>query len=670
MSQKFVCSRFGACVAVGLLIGTLILADQARAQDTTTRMINFMSAGTDGTFGFHLREVDGPILANSMDNVAFYPASTIKVLEHLHAMRDVEAMNSDLDTTMVTSCPPTAVCTQCNPECPAPVAMSGVNCTDNPNSMATCGVPTVQMSLRCAIQRMMYISDNRATNALQDFFGGGTASVGRAAMNMTASAVVGMSASTALQHKLACGNIANNPFNTSTASDLALLYEQVATNAAVLDPTLLETFRALMENETNDSLVNNITNTANQEAAVLGMMASDADVVAFNNGVRVYSKGGNIGNGIASIAGLAELPSVQDCSPTTRRYAFSVFIVNAMNNTFGSNLRPLAAELLRDVINEALGAVQCDRPPDLSVPAPILLECNEPSGVDGADPQVTAWLAQASSMDMCSDPSLIDDAPGFFPADCAPGHQTDVTFTTFDECGNTSFDVSTVTVVDSTGPQVSVPPPLVLECNAPGGVPGNDPAVLGWLAQAEAEDVCASADVDDNAPGLFPAGCGSGAETTVDFTGIDTCGNQTLESSTVTVTDTTAPEVSCSVDLDRIWPPNHKLVDVGLSINVSETCDAEPTVVVTVHSDEHPADAPGAGGPTHCPDAVIGPDNTVQVRAERSGPSDGRVYTITATATDTCGNQGFCQVQVGVPKSKKSPATNSGATYDATQCGS
>ena len=43
----------------------------------------------------------------------------------------------------------------------------------------------------------------------------------------------------------------------------------------------------------------------------------------------------------------------------------------------------------------------------------------------------------------------------------------------------------------------------------------------------------------------------------------------------------------------------------------------------------------------------------VQLRAERSGTGDGRVYTITITASDASGNQSTATVDVRVPHDRK-----------------
>jgi hypothetical protein len=229
-----------------------------------------------------------------------------------------------------------------------------------------------------------------------------------------------------------------------------------------------------------------------------------------------------------------------------------------------------------------------------------------------------------------------------------------------------------VTAADVTPPEVTAPDPITLECNSPGGIPGSDPDVQAWIAAATAEDECEGpiGTIDDDAPGFFPSACPPGAETTVNFSAMDSAGNVGAASSTVTVADTTAPEVNCAVAVPVLAPPNHNLVDVGLTFSASDVCDASPlAMAVSVRSDEDPAVELGAGGDVHCEDALVGPDGSVTLRAERSGAGDGRVYVITVSATDNCGNVGTCEVAVEVRQSENgTPAVDSGQAFDPTTC--
>lgn len=182
-------------------------------------------------------------------------------------------------------------------------------------------------------------------------------------------------------------------------------------------------------------------------------------------------------------------------------------------------------------------------PPALTVPLPLNLECNAPGGVLRTDPQIQAWLAAATGSDICDVANLSDDAPGIFPSACTPGASTTVNFQAADSCANTTTLPSTVTVRDTTPPVLTVPADIVVECNSPGGVPRTDPQIQAFLAAATASDVCDGATVANDAPALFPSGCGPGATTTVTFTALDNCGNPTVRTARVTVRDTTPPAV-------------------------------------------------------------------------------------------------------------------------------
>ncbi|MDI6752088.1 MAG: hypothetical protein QME07_04430, partial [bacterium] len=113
----------------------------------------------------------------------------------------------------------------------------------------------------------------------------------------------------------------------------------------------------------------------------------------------------------------------------------------------------------------------------------------------------------------------------------------------------------------------------------------------------------------------------------------------------VTVVDTTPPVISLVINPNTLWPPNHKMVKVT-TVSATDICDANPTVVISVTSNE-PID--GLGDGDTAPDWQIDPDGTVWLRAERSGTGTGRIYTITVTATDASGKVATATGTVSVP---------------------
>ena len=107
-----------------------------------------------------------------------------------------------------------------------------------------------------------------------------------------------------------------------------------------------------------------------------------------------------------------------------------------------------------------------------------------------------------------------------------------------------------------------------------------------------------------------------------------------------------APVISgASVDKPVLWPPNHQMVDVTVSYDVTDNCGTT-TTALSVTSNE-PVNEDGDGNTS--PDWEVLDAHHVRVRAERSGSGNGRIYTITITATDSAGGSSNQTVTVSVP---------------------
>ena len=131
--------------------------------------------------------------------------------------------------------------------------------------------------------------------------------------------------------------------------------------------------------------------------------------------------------------------------------------------------------------------------------------------------------------------------------------------------------------------------------------------------------------------------------------------------------DTEAPDITVATEVLGLWPPNHKYTTFTLAdfdVSVSDNCecaDLEATIAY-VTSDE-PDDAKGGGDGNTTDDIVMVDDYTVKLRAERDGGGDGRVYTITISATDYAGNIGTASCQVIVPHDRKGLPKNIGNQF-------
>ena len=137
------------------------------------------------------------------------------------------------------------------------------------------------------------------------------------------------------------------------------------------------------------------------------------------------------------------------------------------------------------------------------------------------------------------------------------------------------------------------------------------------------------------------------------FKMIDAFGQYGEATTRASVVDTTPPTIaSVAASPNRLWPPNHRLVPVSVTVDVVDICDATPTCQITSVSSNEPIDGPGDGHTT--PDWVITGDLTVDLRAERAGTGTGRMYTIEVECTDSSGNSATKTVPVRVPKSQGS----------------
>ena len=119
----------------------------------------------------------------------------------------------------------------------------------------------------------------------------------------------------------------------------------------------------------------------------------------------------------------------------------------------------------------------------------------------------------------------------------------------------------------------------------------------------------------------------------------------------VNVYDTTPPVIeTLSANPDILWPPNHKMVPVTLTVSASDNCEGVVNSQITTVSSNEPIDGLGDGDTS--PDWEITGDLSVNLRAERSGTGTGRIYTITVMCTDAAGNSSEGTVTVIVPHNK------------------
>lgn len=206
------------------------------SNDLTTRVGDILRGASDSaTSGLYLKQVGGPVLAALNESLQFEPASMIKVVIHLYAMRQIQAGTAHLSDPITYYFDPN------NPN----------NKDVNPDSYAHTSNNAVTTTLEDALRRMMQNSDNRTTQAVENHFG-------KANINALA-ASIGMS-STVLTSTLGSGI----PGNFLTLADAGRLYEGVA-NGTLLTPANRDEFYTLMIHGTWGALDNVVLEEASKQ---------------------------------------------------------------------------------------------------------------------------------------------------------------------------------------------------------------------------------------------------------------------------------------------------------------------------------------------------------------------------------------------------------------------
>jgi hypothetical protein len=144
------------------------------------------------------------------------------------------------------------------------------------------------------------------------------------------------------------------------------------------------------------------------------------------------------------------------------------------------------------------------------------------------------------------------------------------------------------------------------------------------------------------------------------------------------VEDTEAPVITAAANPITLWPPNHQYVTVNVSQCVTAVTDncttlSSSDVVITKVTSDEPEDAKGGGDGNTKNDMVIAANcQSVQLRSEREGGGNGRVYTIHLSINDGNGNTGAATCLVTIPKSQNgNSAIDDGPVYTVNgSCGS
>lgn len=344
-----IAGALGLILAVGF--APVVSADERTDEEARLQAIydDAMSGTVGGTAGFYLKAVGGPVLLDNNETYVHDPASAIKVLGHLHAMREAQAGRDGLFSSLTAYKYP-----------------SSINSGGDESSPTLCPNPADETPenrelapLQFGLMRMMQISDNRTTRAV-------VLRYGLPALNATA-AGLGMTQTRWDQDLVGCG-YEGGKRNALTPVDIGKLYEAVA-SGRVLDPHHTRQFWDLMTKQPvqrGDHLLEIIR----EEAQKLGKPGAAAPVA--ERLVRRWKGGAyNICEAVCvahilirEMDGVASIPFRVNGTLQMRDFVFSSFIADARGVCIQSPC-PMAEEiqrgmflgadeLLRSVIRSAL----------------------------------------------------------------------------------------------------------------------------------------------------------------------------------------------------------------------------------------------------------------------------------------------------------------------------
>jgi Ca2+-binding RTX toxin-like protein len=178
-------------------------------------------------------------------------------------------------------------------------------------------------------------------------------------------------------------------------------------------------------------------------------------------------------------------------------------------------------------------------PPEIFAPSDIVAEATGLSST-------MVELGEATAQDVMGIASVTEYPPRFFVLG-----ETTVTWTATDTSGNSATATQTVTIVDTTAPSITAPDSVTVEATSN----NSNIVVLGNPVSSDQVD---TPSISNDAPDVFPLG-----ETTITWTAVDTSGNSASATQTVTIVDTTSPELTIPEDVMISAISLEKQVDIG-----------------------------------------------------------------------------------------------------------
>ncbi|MBO6914535.1 MAG: hypothetical protein JJ860_03185, partial [Psychroserpens sp.] len=240
--------------------------------------------------------------------------------------------------------------------------------------------------------------------------------------------------------------------------------------------------------------------------------------------------------------------------------------------------------------------IEDNTPPTFTVPADITIECDQ----DPSDLTLTGDVTDEA--DNCSTGLDATFSDSVAAGSCANESVITRTWSLTDECGNTTTQVQTITIEDTTAPTFTVPADITIECD-------QDPSDLSLTGDVTDEGDNCSTGLDATfSDSVADGACANESVITRTWTLVDECGNTTTQVQTITIEDTTAPTFTVPAD-------------------------------ITIECDQDPSDLSLTGDVTDEADnCSTGLDATFSDSVADGSCANESVITRTWTLTDDCGN--------------------------------
>ncbi len=314
------------------------------------------------------------------------------------------------------------------------------------------------------------------------------------------------------------------------------------------------------------------------------------------------------------------------------------------------------------------GTASCQQTITVNDTTAPTIDCpaNMTTSTDAGQCSATVNPGTATAADNCGAPTVSGQRSDGQALNAPyPKGMTTITWTATDDAGNSSSCTQTITVNDTENPAITCPANISTNTDAGVCSASVDPGTPTATDNCPGTTVSGSRSDGQALTAPYPKGT-----TTITWTATDASGNHSSCTQTITVVDNQPPVIVFNGQTPSMWPPNHKYQTFQVTnfvTSVTDNCDSisvSSVVITKVTSDEIEN---GNGDGNTMNDIVIAANcKSVQLRSEREGNGNGRVYTIFFSVTDAAGNTGSGTTKVVVPHNPGETAVDNGPHYTVT----